>query len=167
MDVPDWNDETEISREGGLPAKFSYAEEFAKRQHRGPWVYAVGLGLFLLTIAPVILAYVNHGAPAILWFVPASAGLIILRLFLSWTKGSPHCPCCKKNIKVCVVRHCYGCGEDLENGRCERCGVDLTIGSAFRSSGDTSGNKQPITYCPGCGVWLKSNFHRRRKASLP
>jgi hypothetical protein len=166
MDVPDFNDETGVPPANGMPAKFAYAEEFARRQHRGPWVYAVGIGLFVLTISPIIFAFKNPGMPVAVWLVPAAIGLLILRLFLTWIKGSPCCPCCKKNIKVCGVDYCYGCGEPMTRGRCERCGVDLSVGSAFRPFGDTSGNKRAITYCPGCGVWLKSAFHRRRKSSF-
>jgi hypothetical protein len=166
MDVPNFNNEREAPPANGMPAKFAYGDEFARRQHRGLRVYVIGIGLFLLIIAPTFLAFKDHDTPITMWLVPVSVGAIVLRLFLAWVKGSPLCPCCKKNIKVCAVDYCYGCGEAMSQGRCERCGVDLSMDILFRPLGATSGNKRAITYCPGCGVWLNSTFRRRGKSPL-
>jgi hypothetical protein len=136
--------------------RFSYADESSKRR-RKPWVWVAAILLFALAVGPPIWAFLaKNSLLRIFWFIPSCFGLVLLRWLLLYTKGSSLCPQCHEDITSCLAAYCYGCGEKLGQGRCGRCGLDTTLAAGF--SGGVI--REPIRYCPGCGVFLNSSFYR-------
>jgi hypothetical protein len=134
----------------------SYAEQFSRRR-RKPWVWIAAILLFALAVGPVIWAFFGKSSlPRIFWFIPSCIGLFLLRALLHYSKGSGICPQCHEDITSCLAAHCYACGEKLVGARCARCGTDSSWAAGFGSGVI----RQQIRYCPGCGVFLNSNFYR-------
>ena len=144
-------------------ARFSYAEEFAKRQqHHKAWVKAAASLLFALAVVPAVWALFSRNWMVRLgWIVPAGLGFVLLRALLLYSKGSPSCPHCRDDITNCSAAYCHGCGELLKQGLCPRCGLDRTWTAAFQPMT----LREPILYCPGCGVYLNSTYYRYERDS--
>jgi hypothetical protein len=113
--------------------------------------------LLALTVGPPVWAYFAKGSLIrIFWFIPSGVGLVLLTGLLQYTKGSPICPQCHEDVTSCFAAHCQACGEKLARGRCARCGLDTTLAAGF----STGLIRQHIRHCPGCGVFLNTNFYR-------
>jgi len=136
--------------------RLSYPEEFSKRRRR-PWVWVAALLLFALAVGPPLWAFLDRNSLfRTFWFIPSCIGLLLLRSLLLYSKGSVICPQCREDITTCFAAHCYACGEKLGQGRCAKCGLDSTWAAGFKPSVV----REKIRYCPGCGVFLNSNFYR-------
>jgi hypothetical protein len=147
--------EPEKSIEDAL-TRFSYAEMFSKRR-RKPWIWITGVLLFAVAVGPPIWAFLGRNSlMRIFWFIPSCIALLLLRALLLYSKGSAICPQCREDISSCLAAYCYGCGDRLNQGRCGKCGLDTTWAAGFSQSPI----RQKIRYCPGCGVFLNTNFHR-------
>ena len=161
--VPPTNTPTAEGKARTVLAKFSFAEEFAKRQrHRKGWVKAAAGLLFVLVVIPAVWAIFSRSWVVRLgWIIPAGLGLVLLRMLMLFSKGSYRCPQCREDITNCTAVYCHGCGQVLEARLCKRCGVDRTWTAAF----DAMPLRDPILYCPGCGVYLNSPFYRGERDS--
>ena len=139
-------------------AKLAYAEEFSRRQrHRKGWVRAAAVVLFAVAAVPAAWAmFTRDWRVGLFWLVPAGLGLALLKGLLLYSKGSPRCPHCQQDITNCGAAYCQLCGEVLKAGVCARCGLDHTWTAGFQSMS----LREPILYCPGCGVYLNTTFYR-------
>jgi len=127
-------------------------------QHRRWWFWVLAGVLFGFAVLPAIWAIFGKGSLIrLLWILPAGLALTLLRWLARYSKGSPNCPHCREDITSCNATHCYVCGEKLDHGRCSRCGLDTTWTAGFETAGLV---RQPIVFCPGCGVRLNSAFYR-------
>jgi hypothetical protein len=144
-----------------LQEKPSFATEFrTRRQPWLLWLVVVVVGAFLV----VGFLFTRYGGiPFRAWFTPTASTCLLLIGYLTWTKTSPRCPNCNRNIRSCRAFHCHVCGEVLTDKRCEQCGgEDQPAGGAFGATSPNPGNKPAISYCPGCGVHLDTQLRRRR-----
>jgi hypothetical protein len=139
-------------------ARFAYAEEFARRQnHRKGWAKAAAMVLFAVAVMPAVWAiFSSDWRVRLFWILPAGLGLVLLRWLRLYSKGSPRCPHCCQDITDCGAAYCHLCGEAAKGAVCARCGADESWTAGFQSVG----LRQPILYCPGCGVYLNSTFYR-------
>ena len=140
-----------------LLRRVSCAEEFRRRDRPAFWLYVVGYGFLLFTMA---FLSINLGAlpPATLLVM---LGFCALLCFREWHRASPICPNCRQNIRFCAAAFCHVCGKPLANGRCEGCGVSNSWRALFRPYAKT-GSFGWVAYCPGCGVCLDSKVSRWR-----
>src|SRR4051794_37495378 len=100
------------------------------------WVNAVGFGLFTISIVPAVWAVLTGDwKPRLLWFVPALVGLSCLRGLRLYSKGSPNCPHCQRDITNCAAAFCHSCGQTLRASPCERCGADPNWTAGFQAFG--------------------------------
>jgi hypothetical protein len=135
----------------------AYAQQVSTRQkRRKAWVYAAGIPLFVLLIAAVWAAFSGDWRGRLLWLLPAAIALASLKWLRSYSKGCPNCPCCHNDITNCPAAFCHACGQPLSGVPCERCGADPNWTAAFQDIG----LRQPIRHCPGCGVYLNTQFYR-------
>src|SRR6266852_4791332 len=138
--------------------RLAYAEEFSRRQkHRSGRVKAAAVVLFAVAVVPAVWAiFTRDWRAGLFWLVPAGLGLVLLQWLLFYSKGSPRCPHCSQDITNCCATYCHVCGEALKTRACPRCGLDQSWTAGFQSIG----LREPILYCPGCGVYLNSTFYR-------
>jgi hypothetical protein len=156
MDSPPYNTSKEASQEEVL-RRFSHAEAFRTRKRPSFWLYLLINVLIFLAIG---IFFIRHGGISAPWFIPLLIGMSVLGAYISWTRSSPVCPNCRKNIRFCPAVYCHLCGEPLKAKACDRCGVLQSWTLIFTSFGEAAGNKEPIRYCPGCAVLLDTDFHR-------
>src|SRR5437762_2337752 len=134
--------------------RLSYVEEFSKRRRKA-WVWIAAVLLFALVVGPPIWAVVfSDSLLRIFWFIPSSIGMLLLGALLLYAKGPARCPQCHEDFTSCLAAYCYGCGDKLDQGRCGKCGLDTTWAAGFSQSPI----RQKIRYCPGCGIFLNTNF---------
>jgi hypothetical protein len=157
MNSPLGNPSPQDRAQGAL-ARLAYAEEFSRRQrHRKGWVKAAAVALFAVAVVPAVWAtFTRDWRVGLFWLVPAGLGLVLLQWLLRYSKGSPSCPHCHEDITNCHAAYCQLCGEALKTGICARCGVDQSWTAGFHSLA----LREPIRYCPGCGVYLNTTFYR-------
>jgi hypothetical protein len=146
------------SKQEEVLRRFSYAEDFKARKRPKLWRYVAAEVLMCLAIGAFF--FFHGGIPILSWLSPALIGVLIVGAYIAWTRTSPLCPHCKKNIRTCQAVYCHLCAEPLKDGRCDRCGVLQSWKHIFIPMGQTPGNKQPIRYCPGCAVLLDTDFYR-------
>ncbi len=140
--------------------EFSYVEKFRTRKRPNLWLFIGIQALIFLAIGAYFV--LRGGIPSSAWFSPVLIGIVVLSAFITWTRLSPVCPHCGKNVTICRASHCHVCGELLNAGRCERCGVFHSWMQILRPLQETTGNRQAIKYCSGCGVLLDTDFRRWR-----
>lgn len=143
--------------------RLSFVDEFSRRTRQSASLYVIAIGSALLVAGAVTFAFWPQVGTV--WYLPVVAGAAVLYGVLACIKPAPVCPNCNQNITTCPPVHCHVCGEPLNRGRCEHCGVDVSWTIVFRSVSESAGNQAPITCCPGCGVLLQSNFHRHIRDS--
>jgi hypothetical protein len=138
--------------------KYSFGEEFGKQQKQGQRVWLLILGGAFGALAYFLQAH--FGLSPLFYAIPIVIGCIFLFMYQTLTAQASKCPSCRQDITTCSTIFCHVCGEKLNRGRCERCAVDQTWKVAVRPTHESFGNNEPITYCPQCGVSLRSNFRR-------
>lgn len=133
-----------------------WAQQFRRRRRPSIWFYGVACAGVLL---PVILLTRGIGTYSVL-SIGGGVMLVLVWLltaFLARWYAIPICPSCGRDITTCRVLYCYGCGSLLSGGRCRGCGVDTSWTSALHPFG---ASECPIAYCPNCGAFLDTSFHR-------
>lgn len=138
--------------------RFTYAEKLRTRKRPNLGLYIMVDVLIFLAVGAFFIF--RAGIPASSWFSPVLIGITLLGAYVTWTRSSPLCPHCMKNIRMCHAVYCHVCGEPLKAGRCDRCGVLQSWTHIFSPLGETTGNKQPIRYCPSCAMPLDTAFYR-------
>ena len=138
--------------------RYSYAKEFRNRKRQNLWLLIARNVLILLASLAFFALYFHDSLPW--WSLPLAIGMAVSHGYVAWRRPAPICPHCQKNIRYCPAVYCHVCGEPLHGARCERCGVNQSWTHGFGQASETSGNRQPIMYCPGCAVFLESDFRR-------
>jgi hypothetical protein len=138
--------------------RFSYAQAFKNRMRPSLSLYIAADLLLFVAIGAFFV--VRGGIPVAAWFTPLAIAQVLFGAYVVWRRAAPNCPHCKKNIQMCSAVYCHVCGEPLRRARCEGCGVIQSWMHIFAPVGETTGNKEPIRYCPSCAVLLDTDFHR-------
>jgi hypothetical protein len=140
----------------GAPVR-DYAAEFRDRKHADPWWYFLACLALFLVIGAFFIFFC--GVRATQYFAAVIIPFAVVS-YAGWRRPRPICPNCKRNIQWCRAVHCHVCGQPMTHARCERCDVLQNWTHIFASKADTSGNRHRITYCPSCGVLLRTDFLR-------
>ena len=133
--------------------KQDFSAEFHQRKRLGAWLYAVGA---IVTVVPIIFLSTTAKTHPLSWIM--LIGFVAAASFWAWRRGTPICPNCHQNIKLCTASHCLLCGEILKNKHCSGCQADHSWVS-YLTPFINPANRN-MAHCPGCGVKLDSRISR-------
>jgi hypothetical protein len=137
---------------------YGCADEFKNRKRYSMWLYISGS--LVLFVGLSLFVHVLGKLPFSFGYDASTIGIAVFAGWYSWFIAAPFCPNCKQNVRHCSAVHCHVCGQPLSAHRCERCGVHQSVAAVFDFIGQNSGNRQRITFCPGCGIFLDTPLRR-------